>query len=43
MMQLSDNAATSALIQHVGHDRIAARPAALGLRNTAIGPCGRYC
>jgi len=27
MMQLSDNAATSALIQHVGHDRIAARPA----------------
>jgi beta-lactamase class A len=38
MMQLSDNAATSGLIQHVGHDRILARLAALGLRHTTIGP-----
>jgi hypothetical protein len=38
MMQLSDNAATGALIRHVGHDRILARLAALGLRHTTIGP-----
>jgi Beta-lactamase enzyme family len=38
MMQLSDNAATSALIQHVEHDRIMARLAALGLPHTTIGP-----
>jgi beta-lactamase class A len=36
MMQLSDNVATRALIQHIGHDRIQARIAALGLRHTAI-------
>jgi hypothetical protein len=38
MMQLSDNAATSALIHHVEHDRIMARLAALGLPHTTIGP-----
>jgi beta-lactamase class A len=38
MMQLSDNAATSALIQHTEHDRIMARLAALGLPHTTIGP-----
>ena len=38
MMQLSDNVATRALIQHIGHDRIQARIAALGLRHTTIGP-----
>jgi beta-lactamase class A len=38
MMRLSDNVATRALIHHVGHDRIQARLAALGLRHTTIGP-----
>ena len=38
MMQLSDNVATRALIQHIGHARITARLAALGLRHTTIGP-----
>jgi Beta-lactamase enzyme family len=37
MMQLSDNAATSALIQHIGHDGILARRAALGLPHITIG------